>query len=153
MWPSPPNIKYAVDRAPVPSQTVTWLHDSDWCGLVHHKSTIQYWQPVLSQTVINLTARFSLVWSSPFIIKHADSQTAWFSLVLSGPSKNNLMQNFDSQYLPKQSSIQACFHRLTIFQPDVAVFCLGFFCRARRPAPFSWRPALLKKPKWRRPFD
>ena len=29
------------------------------------------------------------------------------------------------------------------------VFCLGFFCRARRPAPFSWRPALLKKPKWR----
>ena len=30
-----------------------------------------------------------------------------------------------------------------------AVFCLGFFCRARRPAPFSWRPALLKKPKWR----
>ena len=31
----------------------------------------------------------------------------------------------------------------------VPVFCLGFFCRARRPAPFSWRPALLKKPKWR----
>ena len=30
-----------------------------------------------------------------------------------------------------------------------AVFCLGFFCRARRPAPFSWCPALLKKPKWR----
>ena len=30
-----------------------------------------------------------------------------------------------------------------------SVFCLGFFCRARRPAPFSWRPALLKKPKWR----
>ena len=35
--------------------------------------------------------------------------------------------------------------------PDTipAVFCLGFFCRARRPAPFSRRPALLKKPKWR----
>ena len=31
----------------------------------------------------------------------------------------------------------------------VPVLCLGFFCRARRPAPFSWRPALLKKPKWR----
>ena len=31
----------------------------------------------------------------------------------------------------------------------ILVFCLGFFCRARRPAPFSWRPALLKKPKWR----
>ena len=31
----------------------------------------------------------------------------------------------------------------------IPVFCLGFFCRARRPAPFSWRPALLKKPKWR----
>ena len=31
-------------------------------------------------------------------------------------------------------------------------FCLGFFCRARRPAPFSWRPALLKKPKWRPNF-
>ena len=30
-----------------------------------------------------------------------------------------------------------------------SVFCLGFFCRARHPAPFSWRPALLKKPKWR----
>ena len=30
-----------------------------------------------------------------------------------------------------------------------SVFCLGFFCRARRPAPFSWRPALLKKLKWR----
>ena len=29
------------------------------------------------------------------------------------------------------------------------VFCLGFFCMARRPAPFSWRPAILKKPKWR----
>ena len=29
------------------------------------------------------------------------------------------------------------------------MFCLGFFCRARRPAPFSWCPALLKKPKWR----
>ena len=29
------------------------------------------------------------------------------------------------------------------------MFCLGFFCRAQRPAPFSWRPALLKKPKWR----
>ena len=32
---------------------------------------------------------------------------------------------------------------------SIPVFCLGFFCRARRPAPFSWRPALLKKPKWR----
>ena len=32
---------------------------------------------------------------------------------------------------------------------STSVFCLGFFCRARRPAPFSWRPALLKKPKWR----
>ena len=41
---------------------------------------------------------------------------------------------------------------------ECAIFCApivqcsasrGFFCRARRPAPFSWRPALLKKPKWR----
>ena len=35
------------------------------------------------------------------------------------------------------------------FNNRLSVFCLGFFCRARRPAPFSWRPALLKKPKWR----
>ena len=26
-----------------------------------------------------------------------------------------------------------------------SVFCLGRFCRARRPAPFWWRPALFKK--------
>ena len=31
----------------------------------------------------------------------------------------------------------------------ITVFCLGFFCRARRPAPFSWRPALLKNSNWR----
>ena len=30
---------------------------------------------------------------------------------------------------------------------NLQVFCLGFFCRAQRPAPFSWRPDLLKKPK------
>ena len=27
----------------------------------------------------------------------------------------------------------------------LTVFCLGRFCRARRPAPFWWRPAFLKK--------
>ena len=37
----------------------------------------------------------------------------------------------------------------SVIYHNVTVFCLGFFCRARRPAPFSWRPALLKKPKWR----
>ena len=36
-----------------------------------------------------------------------------------------------------------------ILVSDRTVFCIGFFCRARRPAPFSWRPALLKKLKWR----
>ena len=30
-----------------------------------------------------------------------------------------------------------------------SVFCLGRFCRARRPVPFWWRPALFKKLKWR----
>ena len=30
-----------------------------------------------------------------------------------------------------------------------AVFCPDRFCRALRPAPFWWRPALFKKPKWR----
>ena len=30
-----------------------------------------------------------------------------------------------------------------------SVFCLGRFCRAWRPAPFWWRPALFKKLKWR----
>ena len=29
------------------------------------------------------------------------------------------------------------------------MFCLGHFCRARRPVPFWWRLALFKKLKWR----
>ena len=32
------------------------------------------------------------------------------------------------------------------------VFCLGVFCRARRPVPFWWRRAFFKKLKWRPAF-
>ena len=35
------------------------------------------------------------------------------------------------------------------YQIGIPVFCLGGFCRTRRPAPFWWRHALFKKPKWR----
>ena len=32
--------------------------------------------------------------------------------------------------------------RIDLFCPSSAVFCLGRFCRARRPAPFWWNDAL-----------
>ena len=37
---------------------------------------------------------------------------------------------------------------VTYSRADWSVFCIGRFCRARRPAHFWWRPALFKKPKW-----
>ena len=109
VWSGPPNIKYAVNSQyllkqsldcmiqpgvakstfwtsnikftakPVPSQTVTWLHDSAWRGQVYLTSNMQ------------LTA-------STFSNSHL---TAWFSLVWSG--QPNIKYAVDSQYLLKQS--------------------------------------------------
>ena len=59
-----------------------------------------------------------------------------------GPKHINLLIRLQFQQLFQSKSIRSGFK-------DGAVFCLGRFRRAGRPAPFWWRPALFKKLKWR----
>ncbi len=85
----------SVDSEYLPSQTVTWLHDSAWCSQVHLKATIVCsWQPVPSQTVtwlhdsawcgkVHITSNMQLTYLlKQSQIDYSYSQCHWASLSL-----------------------------------------------------------------------
>ena len=65
------------------------------------------------------------------------------------PSPVRVLHMLPSNASWTSSLKSANYHHLHVHNCYHSVLPRGFFCRVRRPAPFSWCPALLKKTKWR----